>query len=548
MGKLKQLILSALSNRKVTLLILIIVIVSRILQLLYLFNTRNDMSFQIQAAQALYEGHGVSSAKIVADDLSTIYYQPLMQWPPGFSILFLPFYALLGQDYLSAALLLNILSAVVLLFFNRGILKLLDVPVIGINLFTIVTGFSLYYFYLKPCTDSTAIALFVMAIYYTLSLIKSNRHVSKKTITIAFTLLLCGFIKYLYLPVVFLIPVIILAKGFFGEKPYLKKAGGALLSVLFIAFLSFFIWQKVSSGTVGYIREPERGFYPGNLLAAHPYIPASFIKPETLEWFTHCSPQTAAIILKIFQGIHLILFLWLAVYGVKQASKQRWKVTTVTGSFFYVTLLVSFIITGLLTWLSIRVAKEYVDEGIFWTYVEEPRYYGAVQVFLHLASFLILRFVYLNRMLKYLFYFLFVCMFFEMLRGMVFTAHRIFNFAKEEYGWQRELKLQRLASAMVTEEKTKQNADKIVLIGTSDWTTLRAGLYCRLPIFTEVEKLNNLSAVNTKKPVLLFAIIKKDHVPYFGTFVNSNKTKYVGSGEGFLFYTQMIMPGNPNTF
>lgn len=540
MGKINHIICSLLSNRKVTVLILAVIIISRVLQLLYLFNTRNDMSYQIQAAQALYEGYGISSATILADDLSTVHYQPLVQWPPGFSILLLPFYALFGQDYLAAALTLNILSALLLIFFSRGILKLLDIPIHVINLFTIVTGFSLYYFYLKPCTDSTAITCLSMAVYYTVALCKSNQQVLKNIIVIGVTLLFCGFIKYLYLPVIFVIPLFVLAKGFFEKKIYLKKAGGILLGTLLMACLSFFIYQKISSGTVGYIKQPERGFYPENLLAAHPYIPASVIKPETLEWFFHLSPQTAAQVLQGFQVIHLFLFLLLAVYGVKQFLKRGFKERSAVKNFFYLSLFVSFVITALLTWLSIRVGKDLDYDG--WTYVEEPRYYGAINIFLHLAIFIAFQAIHFRSIVKYLFYFVFICLFFEMLRGLVFTANRIVYFTKEEWGWQRELRFQRYAAELVNREKIKQNADKVVLIGTSDWMTLRAGLYCRLPIFEDVSKLNHLSAVNTKSPVLLFAIIRKDHLTYFGTFVNSAKTKYAGSDEGFLFYTHPVLP------
>lgn len=538
---MKQIIAAVLSQKRVTTLILAIIVVSRVLQLLYLFNTRNDMSYQILAAQALYEGHGVNSTTVSADDLSTLHYRPLVGWPPGFSVLLLPFYALYGQNYLAAALTLNILSALVTIFFGRRILKLLEMPLHLINLFTILTGFSIYYFYLKPCTDSIAIAFLIMAVYYTISLYKSSQQAFKKNTAIGLTLMCCAFVKYLYTPVVFVFPVLILAEGFYKKKRYLKISGSTLLVILLVACLSFFIYQKLSSGAIGYIKEPERGFYPENLLSAHPFIPASLIKPETLEWFFNWAPQAASLILRFFQIGHLFVFLSVVFLGIRNCVKQGLQQDSVIGSFFYLALIVSFAVFAILVWLSINVAKEDVDGGLFWTYVEEPRYYGAINIFIHLIVFISLPLIRHKRS-KYVFYFFFFCMLGEAVRGAIFTANRALHFGKEQYGWQQELKFQQNTAALVNQEKKKQRADKIVLIGSSDWMTIRAALYCSLPIFEDVTRLNNLSALHAKEPVMLFAIIRKDHVIYFDTFVNSNKTRFAGSGEGFLFYTHTILP------
>lgn len=537
-GKLRSL----LSDKKLTAILLLVIVVSRVLQLLYLFNTRNDMSYQVLAGQAFYNGHGISASTIFPNDLSTVHYSPLVQWPPGFSILFVPFYKIFGEDYLAAAIAINLLAAIALIFFSRGILKLLNTPLYLINLFTVLTGFSVYYFYLKPCTDSVAISLFIMAVYFAISLAKSTKRTAWKLLAIAITLLFCAFIKYLYLPVVFLIPLLLFAEGFFKKKGYLKRSGLILFGILLFACASFLIYQKLSSDTVGYIKESKRGFYPENLLSAHAYIPSTFIKPETVEWFFNWNAKTTAITVTIFQFIHLGIFIFLLGYFLKQVShKDAFALSSFKG-FFILFVLTSLAITALLSWLSLRVAKEFVYEGFLWTYVQEPRYYGTIQVCLHVLVFAAFSFYRKTVRVRYAFYFLVLLLLPEMFRGVIFTANRLGNLSKEEFGWQREKKFQQFATGVIEREKKKQNAEQVVLTGSSDWMTMRAALFSHAPLFEDVAKINDTSMLNTKRPVLMVAIIRKKDLSRFPSYVHWSNTKLVDSYEEFLFYTSSIQP------
>lgn len=540
MGKIIRSTYALLSTKKVTWLILAAVIIARILQLLFLFNTRNDMSYQIIAAQSFYTGHGVSLPRIMADDLSLVQYDLLVQWPPGFSLLFVPFYALCGQDYLFAALLVNILSALVLVFVCRGTLKLLSLPLPIINLFTLFSGFSLSYFYLKPCTDSTAISFLLLAVYFSLSLLASEKRWLLKTAGIALALWCCAFIKYLYLPVVFVAPGLLLAKGFSSNDSRLRKAGAFIFSFLILATFAYLFQQSTSSGTVGYIKEPSRGWFPENLLAAHPFFPASLLKPETVEWFA--GQMVYKVIMPLFQVVHvfmLLLFLW---YGHRALLRNRQKKLLPVSGFYSIGFVLSVAITFLLVFLSLRVAKEFVDAGQFWTYVEEPRYYGAIHVFLQLAVFSLYRFTRFQKKLKLIFYGLLLLMVPELVRGMVFTGNRLVHLGREEYGWQTELKFQRLTAKLLAAAQTSEKEAKPVLIGTSDWMTVRASLYNKIPFVEDVSVLNHLSSAKTTKPVLLFVMIRDEQLTEFMPFILAEGTRFLGSGERFRFYSHLLLP------
>lgn len=114
-------IFKLLSKRSISVIILLAVIASRIIQQIYFFNTRSDMSYQILGAQHLLNGNGLSQALINSSDLSQTHFIPLNQWPPGFSLLFILFYLLMGKNYILAAITISIVFSIILIFICRAI-------------------------------------------------------------------------------------------------------------------------------------------------------------------------------------------------------------------------------------------------------------------------------------------------------------------------------------------------------------------------------------------------------------------------------------------
>ena len=88
-----------LSGRAITALVIAISIVGRIIQLVFFYSIRFDASYQVIATQNLVNGHGISIPKVFAADLATTIHEPLVNWPPGYSVLLAPFYLLfLGSN------------------------------------------------------------------------------------------------------------------------------------------------------------------------------------------------------------------------------------------------------------------------------------------------------------------------------------------------------------------------------------------------------------------------------------------------------------------
>ncbi len=544
MNRWTQKLLQILSWRSTGFTIIALVTLCRALQLVYFFNTRNDMTFQVLGAENLLNGHGINSATVLSSDLSQTIYQPLTQWPPGYSILFIPFYLLLGKSYIAAALTLSILCAIILIFVSRSVLKLLEVPYPFINLFTLLSGFFGYSFYTKPCTDAIGITFLLVAIYFLLKLISSKGSSFKNATGLAGSLLLAGFIKYLFVPVIFLIPAFVIIKGVAVNSQRLKKTGSVVFTFLFLVFTCFFLYQRSVSGSVAYIKEPERGFFPENLNATFPVITNSFIKTDSIEQLMPGQMNTGAPLLIAFQWISLLIFGILLVHAIRILIRSRLKHLPLQDDLFLAGVFVSFVIIAILVTLSLTVAKELYDFGVTWTYVEEARYYGIITVLLHIGVFTMYP-AYISRRkkwLKFLFPVLLLLMTPEATRGILFSANRILHVNKETYGWQYELGIQKKADTLLKQIREKETDRQVVVTGSSDWMRLRISLYSHLPAWNDVTKLLVPHELKTSKPVTLFVQLRDDHVNNFKSFISLPAVQNEGAENGYSYFSYRIDP------
>lgn len=221
MNKIKNI----LSDQRVTIAIFLLVITSRVIKLVYFYNIVVDASYQLMGTQSLLDGYGVSIPDAMANDLSAIVYTPLINWPPGYSLIIAPFYYLFNGNYIAAGLTVDILFGILLIFICRSLLKLFEVPLYLRNLFTLLTGFFIYYFYFNACSDSIAITLILIALYYTLKLLKTETKRFKNSALLTFFLFIGASIKYLFIPIVFVIPVFLFIKGLAEQNKRLKQSG-----------------------------------------------------------------------------------------------------------------------------------------------------------------------------------------------------------------------------------------------------------------------------------------------------------------------------------
>ena len=531
-----------LSNRKITLVIILLAIASRVIQLIYFFNIRVDGMYQHMATLNFINGHGISTSYVLPADLSSTIYEPLINWPPGYSLLLAPFYLLFNHNYIAAGITLDILAAVTLIVITRKVLKLFETPVYLINIFTFLTSFCIYYFYFIASSDAIAISIFITGLYYTLSLFKTKKNWQVKTAGITISLILCAAIKYLFFPVVFIIPVYLIIKGFADKEIKFKKAGIYSFIITVLVSGALILYQKNISGSIAYISQPERGFFPEHVLSAYPYIPASFIKPETISLLFHLPLAIEIAIYRAFQLLHLILALSAIIFISKNIFNNRFRKLTLLSDYFYLVFFISLTIAIVLLTLSLCVAKEEILPGILWTYIEDPRYYGLIAVLIHIAVFILYSFYSHNtvRSLKYLFCFSLLLLLPEMFRGILFTGNRIKNLKKEEYSWQREDRFQKYAAAII--KKETKTGEKVIVTGSVYYMTGRISLYSDIAELKEVNEINNISIFNTKEPALLLIVLHEKDLNKFQSFLSQSENKFEGQFNGYYFFTFRITP------
>lgn len=531
-----------LSDKRITIAILFIVIASRLIQLIFFYNLIVDASYQVLATQNFVHGHGISLAYVNPTDLSRIIYQPLINWPPGYSLLLSPLYLLFEPNYIAAGLALDFIAATTLIFTSRAILRLFEIPVYLINIFSLVVGFYIYYFYFNPCSDAIAVSLFVIALYYTLLFLKTGTHWLRQTIIISCILTACAFTKYLYMPVVFIIPVVLTAKGFVSSNPKIRKAGLLSFFILLTSISALLFYQKIISGSATYISQPERGFFPQHVLDSFPFIPISFVKADTMTMLILQHLNVNKIIFHIYQFVHLFLFLFSIYLITRSFIKGRFRKLSLTEDYFYFLFFIAFSVTLLLVFLSVRVAKEEIFPGLFWTYVEEPRYYGLPSFLIHIGVFVFYAWIKERNAKRYKYVFCFFILLFvpEVFRGLVFDFNRIRFFGKETYSWQYEDRFQRYADGLLKRELKNQHVP-VVLTGTSYYMNNRISLYSHVPILEKLGAINDLSSLHTKHPILLLVAMEKKFIPAFQTFLSSNP-KLVGQFNEFYFYIVYVQP------
>lgn len=529
-----------LSNKAVTFFIVLAAIIGRIMQLLFFSYLGGDRSHQALATQNFVFGKGITISHVLPTNLSEIIYEPLIKWPPGYSFLLTPFYKLFNHNYIVAGIVLDILFAALLIFVTRAILKILGTPLYFINLFTIMTGFIIYSFYKQPYADAIAITLYLTALLFTLGLIKNPRVWMLKTFAIVLSLIFCAFAKYLYIPVVFVIPFFLLVIGIFNKQKTLKTSSFVIFLLLTAAITSLLIYQKSVSGSAAYITEPTRGFYPENLLHSYPYLPAIFINPETIGLFLRQPHQQGSLLNSLLQIVHLLGFIFLIGYGLLFFIRKGIKNIPLVNSFYYISLLSALAVMAVLSFLSLRVAKELN----IWTYVQEARYYGLAIILIQLATFVYFKSNFNNssKISKFIATALLLLMVPDMARGVLFSAKRAVKFSSEEYTWQKEYKIQEQAEKVIEEQKKKHKVSNVILAGSSDYMNNRVALNSHLPMMYNTDLLNSPDSFNTKEPVLLFVLLRSDVLLNFQPFLSNPNKEVAGYINGFYFYTVYVAP------
>ena len=529
------------SDPRFSIAVVLLAIAARFFQLHFYLDSFFDTSFQVIATQHFTNGHGISTAVSRISDLGSPVYIPLVNWPPGYSFLLAPFYLLCGKEYLPACMILEMLSAISIILLCRKILWQLGSPVAVINLFTLLTTFFIYYFYYTGSTDSIAVAFFLGAIALLLSALRKKKY---SYITIAGTaicLLGAASMKYLFFPVVFVIPVFAFLYALQNQEAGIRRGALAIFTIVLAGITGLYLYQKSISGAGTYISATGRGFFPEHLLRVHPLIPCSFITPNTIR---KLPPAGMSNVMNLLRIIHVILLLSLSIIAARSCFSKGLKAATIQRTFIFLSLSLALAISLVLAGLSLLVDKELIPPDRWWTYIEDARYYGLADILIQLVIFMAFSY-YKNQVSGRISLLITILPFLllpEAVRGIAFTFNRVIKFGKEDYYWKTEKLFLDYAKEIIKKKIAVTGPAETVVSGSLYYANYRNALSLQAPVLEKPEWLNQPGNFQTSKPVILLAIIGAEQQKHYQPFIEHPGTELAGQLNGFYFYTLYVAP------
>ncbi len=507
------------------------------------FSFGGDKSYQLLAAKNLLAGNGLTIGQVTLNDLSTLNYEPLVGWPPGYSIAVAPLLWLFNGDYKLAALSFDIICLLPFFYYLLKLSRFLITENWLRHLFILFSGLFLYPFTSRFSTDLISLSFMMASFYYLLKLMDGY---GKQIMPLSVSLFIAGLFRYHYIPVGVGIPCFLLLAGYINRKPAWKKAAlhtGILLLILFAALLLF---QHFYTGSVAYTKKTNTGFFAENLTDMYPIVPASFFDIETA--LTLFSRFTRTIFTENREVVSLaayLLFFVLLLYGIRWSLKNKWEMNGRTTYFFYGGSAISLLLMLLLAYLSATHPTLYWFNREHWTYLIEHRYFLFVCVFIQLLAFLFLfaRYNSLNLFWKTI---AITCASLMILN----SVHKAFYTSKLLVS---EIREKKVGSALANDADFVMEQYKKVKHAFPDHEIIIASprnVVCNYAALESIKTIykpdpasfNNIPLVSQPTKILL--ILHQVHQEKYQSVIQLSATDYIDKNNGWHFY--LIHPGSAN--
>jgi hypothetical protein len=355
----------------------------------YTFDVTGDKSFQLVAAKNLLEGNGFSFRDLINANIDQPVYRPVTGWPPGYPLLLAAAGAVFNKDFITAALVVDLLSVIPLLLYCRKMLFYISTPLYLVNLFTLFSGFFYYRFNGAGATDTLAVTLLVMAFYYWLRLLSPDNSTATKGIWLTALCLTGAYLfRFMYLPVICLFPLLLLGAGFLQQQKKWMRSAVKTGLLLAAGIAGVWLLQRSYGGNADYLLKSKMGFFPDNLQLTYPFIPASIFNPELASSLLEKSVKIPFLTgMHFFQLINAALLVLLLAVFILYVKKNNAIIRHPLPAFILMGGILAIAVAFLSIFLSAFFEPLIMENGERWTYAKEPRYYAFTTVFLQLLVF-----------------------------------------------------------------------------------------------------------------------------------------------------------------
>lgn len=328
------------------------------------------------AVDNLLSGNGLSFTTANPNDLSSILYQPMNEWPPLVAYLVSFAKAITGSGT-AADLLLMSIGMFLLLIILRSIFQLMQIGAKTQVLLWILIAANPDPFAHLGISDLYSALFMLWGVLFSLRFLQMP-YATKAQIFIAsiFFFLPAAF-RYQYYPLIFIFPLFLLFTGWWKQQKHLYQSGWLSLSVVFclLSFQVAMLYQE--TGSAAYIAD-EKGFYLQNLQWAYPFLAKSFLNISYIENKLLLIGKWTLVpyYLSIFT-LSIALLAYCFVRVVRKAQNRFWNFEEERSSLLISKLFLLSIIISILTllvFLSVLYSPQ-LNYGSVFTYMREDRYF-----------------------------------------------------------------------------------------------------------------------------------------------------------------------------
>src|SRR5438105_2365269 len=169
-----QLLKNFFSRKDVSVLCLLLAILFRCAMTFYLLQLDADKLFQAIAAKHQVEGHGITIKQVHVSNLSKANYEPLIGWPPGYTLIVSLIYPIVNNLDVSC-FIIDIFSIVFFFVALRLLLKQLQFPAYLINLLLLFNGLTITDYMLNSTpTDLLSMVFCLYNCYFAIALFRQK--------------------------------------------------------------------------------------------------------------------------------------------------------------------------------------------------------------------------------------------------------------------------------------------------------------------------------------------------------------------------------------
>ena len=536
-------LLQILESKYATVFCIIFAIANRIIFATLYSIIGRDARVQITLAKNFLAGKGLGVTKYFAADLNTPVFDTTQLFAPGVSFIIMPFLKLFNNDEYNALLALDIVICIFFVIAVRSVGKKAGLPIALNNILTLIAGCTQYTFFMSgTSSDTIGLTLILFGLSILVDIIEKQGR-KKLVFLFLYSLIffLPSFFRYMYLPVSFLFPIIIIAFGIFYKNKTLRITG----AWLFVFVVSFIILMlSLSSWLNGnslYVIDTGRGIFFDQLIHWYPYIPAAFINidfaAQLIAKVTGINYIDAFI---FFEVINVIFFLFLVFqllrwFLFKRIQFNKSSIFIISGT------AISLCILSLLAYFALTYKPQLY--GIYlWNYNYESRYFAFIYIFLPILILLFLSFYKSfskSFISKCILFTAALLLFIEVLHGVyynvkILTRHKDVLVIKDRVA-------DYVQFAGMLKELGAKYPQHEILISASDQSFLHNASELGYKAIFDYTSLNKIDLKVEKKSILLFPIHETD-VWVMKDYLERRKPVILTKMAGTVFYFEELSP------